>query len=299
MRKNNLLCLVALTLFAAALFIVPSGLAAVDTLKAKEMLNAGIKASQEGKPDEAVVAYQSAIQFDPNLADAYMNLGAIYFEQQKFDEALEQFRKASEKNPKSADAFANIGRVNYTLRRYPEAIDAFQKAIANNGQDGALFRDLGKAFYQNRDEANAIKTLEKCHELNSGDYLTYLMVGRSYDKLGQDAKAIEALNKSIQLENNYSAHFALGQLYMGQEKYVQAGTAFRKALSADGTKYRAAYNYASAMEFADPENFEQNINNWESFVRLAKNNPKAKTEVAQAEAHLKELRDAKKHAELN
>ncbi|MDX9858216.1 MAG: tetratricopeptide repeat protein [candidate division Zixibacteria bacterium] len=298
MRRNHLLCLAVIAVFAA-LFVAPSGQAAVDTLKAKEMLNAGIKATQEGKSEEAILAYQSAIQFDPNFADAYMNLGAIYFEQKQYEEALEQFRKAAEKNPKSADAFANMGRVDYTLRRYPEAIDAFQKAIANNGQDGSLYRDLGKAYYQNKDEANAVTALEKCHSLNAGDYLTYLMVGRSYDKLGQDAKAVEALNKSIQLEDNYSAHFALGQIYMGQEKYTQAGAAFKKALAADGKKYLAAYNYASAMEFADPENYDRNITNWESFIRLAKNNPKAKSEVAQAEAHVKELRDALEHAKLN
>ncbi|MBD3401532.1 tetratricopeptide repeat protein [candidate division GN15 bacterium] len=301
MKKYHLLLPTLFGLLALMLLAVPNSSAQdkPDSVRAMEALNTGIEAGQAGNMDEAVIAYQTAISLNPDLVDAYMNLGAIFFQQQKYDQALQQFRTASEKDPDNADAFANVGRVDYTLRRFPEAIEAFNKAIELNPDDAALYRDLGKAYYQNRDQANAVETLEKCHEMGGGDYLTYLMVGRAYDKLGQDTKAIQALKQSNEMKPNYSAHFALGQIYMGQEKYTQAGQSFQKALTVNSKKFRAAYNYASAMEFADPDNYDQNIANWEAFVRMAKNNPKAKTEVSQAEAHLKELREAKEHAELN
>jgi hypothetical protein len=61
-------------------------------------------------------------------------------------------------------------------------------------------------------------------------------------------------------------------------------------LEAKPDRYKAAYNYAVAMESADPDAVETNITNWESFIRLAKNNPRARNDVNVATEHVKELK---------
>ena len=38
----------------------------------------------------------TAIQIDPEYADAYLRLGVVYSEQELFDEAAEQFKKSTE-----------------------------------------------------------------------------------------------------------------------------------------------------------------------------------------------------------
>ena len=125
----------SLTLLLGVLLIFTvSGLAQDSDAqnKAKELLNAGIKASQEGKDSEAIINYQMAIENDPNLVDAYVNLGAVYFKQKNYDGALEQFQKALDKDAENPDILANVGRVNYSLRRYPDAIASFTKAISHD-----------------------------------------------------------------------------------------------------------------------------------------------------------------------
>jgi superkiller protein 3 len=266
--------------------------------KAKEYLNAGIKASQTGDHQAAIVNYRAAIDNDPDLVDAYLNLGASLFATKSFDEALEQFQKAAEKDSKNADAFANIGRVNYTMRRYPDAITALNKAIELSPGDADLYKDLGKSFYKSKAYPEVVNSLQKCHEQGGGDYTTYLMLGRALEKGDKTTEAIAALKKSNELKNNYSAHFALGQIYMQQEKYKSASSSFRRAMNADKGKFRAAYNYASAAEYSDPENYSANLKNWEEFVRIARNNAKAQTQVSQAQAHIKELKEAIEQAEL-
>lgn len=273
--------------------------AQVDTVKAKEMYNEGIKASQSGDLDAAIIQYKGAIQFNPEYSDAYLNLGAVYFERKEYQLALENFEKAVEIDPQNADALANLGRVEYVLRRYDAAADALQKAIDLQPTNFDLYKELGKTYYRQNNHAKVIDVLEAGHEkTGGGDWLTHYMVGKAYQKTDRDTQAIAAMKKSIDAENNYNAQFALGQIYMSQEKYQSAAGAFKAALHADKSKYLASYNYASAMEFSNPEAYSDNIANWEAFVRLAKNNPKARTQVNQAQEHIKELREALRAIEL-
>lgn len=273
--------------------------AQVDTAKAKEFYNQGITASQAGNTDEAVIAYQGAIGINPNYADAHLNLGAIYFGRKQYDMALEQFQKTVEIEPDNVDGLANLGRVEYVLRRFDNAAAALQKAIDLRPDDFDLYKELGKTYYRQNNHAKVIEVLEAGHEkTGQGDWLTNYMVGKAYQKTDRDGQAIAAMKKSIAAQNNYNAQFALGQIYMSQEKYQSAAGAFKAALSADKSKYLASYNYASAMEFSNPDAYAANITNWEAFVRMAKNNPKARTQVNQAQDHIKELREALRTVEL-
>jgi tetratricopeptide (TPR) repeat protein len=168
-------------------------------------------------------------------------------------------------------------------------------------KDASLYKDLGKIQFAKRDYEETIKSLGKCHELGGGDHATQYMLGKSYQKLEKNGEAVAAFEKSVQLQKkNYNACFALGQVYLSQGKYLNAANYFDQALKASPTKHLAAYNYAVAVESNNPEDFAKNIEAWEKFVRLAKNNPKAKAgqELAEAENHLKELREALKQKEL-
>ena len=100
------------------------------------------------------------------------------------------------------------------------------------------------------------------------------------------------------MKSNYNAHSSLGSIYLAQEKYNSAAGAFSAAMKADKKKYRAAYNYAIAVESSNPEDYDTNIANWEKFINLAKNNPKAKNDVGIAREHVAELKKAKEQAAL-
>jgi cytochrome c-type biogenesis protein CcmH/NrfG len=126
------------------------------------------------------------------------------------------------------------------------------------------------------------------------------MLGKAYQKQENAPEAIKAFEKSISMEKkNYNAYFALGQINLGQGKYMSAANFFDQALKASPQNYLAAYNYAVSVESHEPENYGQNIEVWEKFVRMAKSNPKARREIGEAENHLKELREAHRQKELN
>lgn len=285
-----LLVILMLTVFSASLF----GQASDD---AKAAFNEALNKEKAGDLNAAITSYKACIKSDPEFVDAYINLGTIYYGQKNYEEAEKTFKTATEKDPQAVNAFANLGKVQYSLRRYAESENSFKAAIAIN-PSADLYKELGKVYYKKKNDKEVITTLNKCHEAGGGDYLTYYMLGKSYQRENKDADAIKALNMSNTKKNNYNAHSALGSIYLGQEKYTKAAAAFQSALKANPKKYRAAYNYAVAIENASPDDYSSHIKNWENFVRIAKNNPKAKNDISIAQQHIKDLKDAQENAQL-
>ncbi len=266
--------------------------------KAKEYYNEGVQMMKNGDTAAALTAYQGAISMDADYADAYLNVGVIYFGRQNYDLALESFRTASEKDPQNVDALANLGRVQTKLRRNVEAEASFAKALEITPGVGDLLKELGQVQYKNGNHDGAIATLTKAHEAGSESYISWFMLGKSQQKQGNEAAAITALKKSAELETNYNALSALGSIYLAQGKFRSAATQFKAAMKASPKRgARAAYNYAIAMEQADSDDVDANIANWQNFVKLAKNNPKERDNVAIAKSHVDELKELKAHNE--
>jgi superkiller protein 3 len=222
-----------------------------------------------------------------------MNLAAIYFKQGKYENALKLYKSVSDKDPKNLDALTNLGKVQSALKQFAEAEASFNKALAQKPDDKDLQKELSKLYFRKNDYANVIKTTQQIHTAGGGDDETWYMLGRAYSKTDKSADAITALNKSVQLDpKQYGALFELGQIYLSQEKYGDAATSFRAAMKANPKKHLAAFNYAIAKESMAPEDTKTNLVAWEEFVRLFKNDPLAKTNIATAEAHIKEMKDA-------
>jgi len=262
--------------------------------KAKEFFNQGVTASKSGKTDDAIAAYKQAIAADASYFDAYMNLGALHFQKGQYDDALRMFRTASEKDPKSVDALVNIAQVEYKKRAYIESEAAYKSAIALDPSNAKLNRALANVYFSRGGWSELAQTAEKLHQMNSVDDTTWYWLGKANEKQDKTPDAIAAYEKSISLKpKNYRANFAIGQIYLQQEKFEPAARYFKAALAADPKGYRAAYNYAVAMETMKQDAYAQNITNWQEFVRIARSIPQAKNDVAIAQSHIKDLQDAK------
>ncbi len=269
-----------------------------DTEVAKESFNKGLELEKANDTKSALLAYQLCIKEDPKFIDAYINMGTIYFSQKNYDKALSNFKTATEQDKTNVDAFTNLGKVQYKLKKYAEAELSFKSSIALK-EDAGTYKELGKVYYKKNNHAEVIAAFNKCHELGGGDHITQYMLGKSYKNSGKIADAIKALKKSASLRSDYYlAHSTLGQIYLSQEKYSSAASSFKKAMkSKTKKKYRAAYNYAIAVETSDPENYSVNIANWQSYIKMAKGKPKAKN-IATAEQHVKDLKEAFEQSKL-
>lgn len=96
----------------------------------------------QGKLDEAVAAFDSALAMKPDFADAWGNRGNALKDLGRLDEAVESYDRAVSLNPDFAVAHYNRGNALRDAGRAAEATDSYEKAIAIQPAFAAAHRNL-------------------------------------------------------------------------------------------------------------------------------------------------------------
>ena len=71
----------------------------------------GVLDMSQGHPDDAIQNFKKAIELDPQLTEAQLNLATIYDGRGQVKEAEALLRQATEEDPKYAQARFNLGMV--------------------------------------------------------------------------------------------------------------------------------------------------------------------------------------------
>jgi tetratricopeptide (TPR) repeat protein len=95
---------------------------------------------EEVSSEEAMAAYRQALEIDPGLADAHVNLGRLLHERGEAAEAERHYRLALAVRPEDATAVFNLGVALQDLDRLAEAAEAYEKALE-------IDRSLADAHY--------------------------------------------------------------------------------------------------------------------------------------------------------
>lgn len=108
------------------LFVV--GLSEAQT--AKELLDSGYVAYQNGAFDEAIEKFQASIELDKTNAETYYLKGVCQSQIQLNIAAIKSYEKALKLDPNYAEVHYEIGYSYFQLNKFQKAIAAFDKAIA-------------------------------------------------------------------------------------------------------------------------------------------------------------------------
>jgi len=165
MKKREKLYPLVLASTALFLFLIVSS----STVLAAN--NGNILAFQ-GNYEDAIKAYDKAIENNSQGSDAWYYKGAVLAFQGNFKEAIKAFDKATEIDPQFASAWYSKGLCLMNLGNYEdfeEAIKAFDKAIeiVPQNEDAWINKGLCLVYLGNYEEA--IKAFDKAIELDHRD----------------------------------------------------------------------------------------------------------------------------------
>ena len=95
-----------------------------------------------GDAAKALVAYEKALELDPQNADAAYNAGLILFESSRIDEALVRFEQGLALKPNDPDLLDMAGRCYIHQAKYGRAVELLEKArAATSDSTQAAFLD--------------------------------------------------------------------------------------------------------------------------------------------------------------
>ncbi|MFB3766650.1 MAG: tetratricopeptide repeat protein [Methanotrichaceae archaeon] len=201
--------------------------------------------------EEAIKAYDKAIQIDPNYTDAWICKGFILLriatrnstiDLNKCNESLNSFDKALELNPKDTNAWQGGGTLLLSLNKVEEAIESYDKALENDPSNLGASQGKAQALAALGRKNESAKAYDKSLETvdreikvaNSPENLSqaWLSKGIVLQEQGRNEDAIKALDNAINADPmNEMAWKVKGYVLSAiLKKHSEAIEAFDKAL---------------------------------------------------------------------
>ena len=174
-------------------------------------LNAlGVLFLDQSRPDRAKAAFEKSAGLNPPDLSACYNLGRMRQQENDHRGAVEIYRTMLERQPDIGEAWNNLGVAYREMGEQDEALSGFQKAVAFAPDMAEAWNNLGVA----QDELNLIEeasnSYQKAIEIQPDYASAHLNLGVSLQRAGQFKEAEVHYNRVLEmLPDNETAKFML------------------------------------------------------------------------------------------
>lgn len=170
---------------------------------AVRVYNLGAEATRKDQTEVAIRHLRRAIEIDPTLADAYVNLANLYLAKKQNKEALEVADSLLQKDPKNTQ----VQSIRYAAltalgdkAAAKQAFDAMQ-AAAGDQTPQESFRQ-GVALYNANNIPEAMKAFERTLAKDPNHAKAHYVLGLALASSGNNAKAKEHIETFLKLAPN-------------------------------------------------------------------------------------------------
>jgi tetratricopeptide (TPR) repeat protein len=239
------------------------------TSDAMQHLQAGLEARKQHRVEAEIAEFRKATESDPNLADAFVNLGSAYMEKHDYSAAIAPLKRALELSPDlpvahqllgyallaqgySAEAIPHLQRVGaldalgiaqIETNQLTEAVSSFTAALAQRPGDPDLLYYLGHA--SGLLSKDAIDTLLATHPDSAR---AHQALAENYFVLRQMPQAEKEYQEALRLRPELPGlHLELGQVYANSAQWPKAETEFRAECKLRPGNAEAAYRLGGAL----------------------------------------------------
>jgi tetratricopeptide (TPR) repeat protein len=200
---------------------LPQGSSSATRENAYRENNLGVALLEQFKYKEGVEAFKRALQLEPKLTLAHINLSIALFnvpdlpgaereartslnfaprapqpyyilglitKTTRPDQAVAAFQKVLEIDPNDVGTNINLGQILAQQRKYPEAIAAFRKAIAAEPYNATALYNLGQALMRSNQRDEGLAVTQRFKELRERGSST--SIGNNYLEQGRYAEAV-------------------------------------------------------------------------------------------------------------
>ncbi|MGH9340538.1 MAG: tetratricopeptide repeat protein [Acidobacteriota bacterium] len=210
---------------------------AVQQLKSGPLhhLKLAIDLANENRLEQSIREHQKALELDPNLLQAHVNLSNLQGRLGNWKEAEKHYQAAAAINPNLPDLHYNYGIILGARERHAEAAEAFQKALEINPFYAEAHNNLGSMLALQGDLHKAARHYRQAIENNPNYRLARFNLGRTLIALGEHQEAIDQLLKILTPEDEDTPRF----MFVLAAAYARSGNVEKALFYTREAKERA------------------------------------------------------------
>jgi tetratricopeptide (TPR) repeat protein len=186
--------------------------------------------SEEGTKQIALLQFLQRL-FQWNTADLQFEKGEEWFARDRFQEALAAYDRALNIDPNFATAWSRRGDTLVQLRRYREAIDSYNGSLAINPYDEVVRLNLAQVLGQMGRYKSAVVNYDKVLDINPEEWVAWHNRGLRLAQLGRLKLALKSLDRALELQpKSINSWIARGFLQRALKQPKGAIASYAKAL---------------------------------------------------------------------
>jgi tetratricopeptide (TPR) repeat protein len=232
-------------------------------------MQAGVEAHKQGTFDVAIQEFREATESDPNLVEAYLDLGEVCLETRDYSCAIAALKHALELSPELDAAHLQLGYAllaqGYAEEAIPHldrvhALEALGIAQIETGRYEAAVANLSAALANHPGNPDLLYYLGRASGLLSKRSIDALMsaypdsarahpaMGENYFVLRQFPQAEKEYAEALKQRPDLPGlHLELGLVYAGAAQWDKAEEAFRFEAKLQPGSAEAAYRLGAAL----------------------------------------------------
>lgn len=218
-----------------------------------QLFNLMIQAREFGKDDASyertVANYKKVLAEDPNVIDAWFNLGNVHVKMQRFEEAIGYFKKALELKPDYDLPVINMANAYRRMGRDDAALAGFEHYLTIDPKNANVWYQVGEIYLDRGDDARATENFRKALEIDPREASAKNALGVLAFKHGdlvtaeREARAALEIKKDVRL-----AHYNLALIAEERQDPKTAEAEYRAELAEHPNASKAAFNLARLYE---------------------------------------------------
>jgi len=196
-EKGTAAAIVAMIAMACAW---PIPLLADDTLKAATAYNLGVALHTEGRVDDAIAEYRTAVSLAPAFALARSNLGILLASKGDHAGAVAEYRAALRSDPELTPALINLGIELAGAGQYADSIGALRQALEHDPRSVQAHYNLGLVLAATSHAEEALAEFRTTLSLDSANAPAHNNVGILLASSGDLRNAISEFREALRLQ---------------------------------------------------------------------------------------------------
>ncbi|MGH9881999.1 MAG: tetratricopeptide repeat protein, partial [Pyrinomonadaceae bacterium] len=183
--------------------------------------NVGVALLEQFKYKEAGDAFKRALQLEPKLTLARINLGIALYNVPDLPGALREMQSAIALAPAAPQPYYIIGLIAKTQNRAEDAIAAFQRVLKIDPNDVGTNVNLGQLYAQQRKYSEALTVLRTALAAEPYNATALYNLGTVLIRAGQRDEGQSVIKQFQELRQRGSGS-TIGTNYLEQGHYAEA-----------------------------------------------------------------------------